>query len=324
MMNSNALYRSHLMQQFATVARSQSRPPIALSRASLARRDSFVRAPPEQVLPVSATQRFEQRNFSRSSSSILHEDGDDRESLKIAKKAAREQEDFPEDSQEFDESNGTIENSTTRASSFQSLMSTRRTVSSIFQLNQDLRPAMDRAILSAQNAPNHMHTTERCIFKRLLSPAAIDAISEIAYHVTFQRRLIKDPEGAVDFAERRKKKWSQIPAYLVALVENQPDQEPENGEATPYDELPFVPPVTEFQLEDHAASYAAVHNILSSLHAEKIGTKLATGPILKTSAFRELIGAKATDRVVAMVMVGYSGRTSQAPMRQSTTLVQDL
>jgi hypothetical protein len=66
---------------------------------------------------------------------------------------------------------------------------------------------------------------------------------------------------------------------------------------------------------------------LLSLHAEDIGTKWATGPVTKTRAFRELVGAKATDRVVSMTMVGYQGqRRPREPIRRRATddLVQDL
>lgn len=48
----------------------------------------------------------------------------------------------------------------------------------------------------------------------------------------------------------------------------------------------------------------AVQNLLLSLHAEGIGSKWATGPVVATPAFRELVRAHPTDRVAALVMVG--------------------
>ena len=54
----------------------------------------------------------------------------------------------------------------------------------------------------------------------------------------------------------------------------------------------------------YAAASAAVQNILLSLHAEGIGSKWATGPVIRTPAFRELVQALPTDRIVALIMVG--------------------
>jgi len=341
MMNSNVLFRSHLMQQFATVARSQSRPPIALSvgrkrDAALGGKQDLTALPAAPLLQFQPSQRFDRRNFSSSietSTSIMHEDEEkDTMELVLQQVDSSELEDSHRD---FDASAGPPDgNLSSTASSFQSLISSRRTISCYLQLNQDLKPALDRAIVCAQSAPNHKRT-EPFTFKRLLSQSVIRELSEIAYHVTFERRFLKDPEGAKHFAERKKIKWAaQVPAYLVALVGNQPDQESpasddEDFDDGPYQELPFIPPVTERQLEDYASSCAAVQNILLSLHAEHIGTKWVTGPVIKTRAFRELVGAKTTDRVVAMIMVGYpgGGRTPpRGPMRRRATedIVQDL
>ncbi len=49
---------------------------------------------------------------------------------------------------------------------------------------------------------------------------------------------------------------------------------------------------------------AAVQNVLLSLHAEGIGSKWATGPVVRTPAFRQLVQAAPTDRVAALIMVG--------------------
>lgn len=77
-------------------------------------------------------------------------------------------------------------------------------------------------------------------------------------------------------------------------------------------------------LHQYAASYAALHHVLSWLDTERIGTKLTTGPILRTMAFRQLIGAKATDRIVAMIMVGCTERTTQSHAFPRPALLQDL
>jgi hypothetical protein len=194
-----------------------------------------------QILPP---QRFEHRHFSAASTSIIHEDEeDDTEKLELG--------DIEEQvGIELEDSRTREEQLSSTASSFQSLISSRRTISRFMPLKRDLKPALSRAIGCAQSAPNHKRT-EPFTFKRLLSESIIEELSEIAYQVTFQRRLAKDPEGAQHFAERKKVKWAtQVPAYIVTLVENQPDQEPEANDCGPYGELPFVPPRTERQLED--------------------------------------------------------------------------
>jgi hypothetical protein len=46
---------------------------------------------------------------------------------------------------------------------------------------------------------------------------------------------------------------------------------------------------------------------LLSLSAEGIGTKWATGPVVKTPAFRSLFQLQNTHRVVGLIMVGGAG-----------------
>ena len=41
-----------------------------------------------------------------------------------------------------------------------------------------------------------------------------------------------------------------------------------------------------------------------SLHSENIATKWATGPVIKTAAFRNLVKAEPNDRVAALIMIG--------------------
>ena len=52
--------------------------------------------------------------------------------------------------------------------------------------------------------------------------------------------------------------------------------------------------------------------MLLSLHAEGIESKWATGPIVQTLAFRELVQAKPTDRVAALIMIDGT-KTSYLP-----------
>jgi hypothetical protein len=41
-----------------------------------------------------------------------------------------------------------------------------------------------------------------------------------------------------------------------------------------------------------------------SLHAEGVATKWATGPVIHTIAFRQLVQAEPKDRVAGLVMIG--------------------
>jgi hypothetical protein len=57
-------------------------------------------------------------------------------------------------------------------------------------------------------------------------------------------------------------------------------------------------------LGKYASASAAIQNVLLSLHAESIATKWATGPILYTPAFRQLMDSQPTDRIVGLIMIG--------------------
>ena len=246
MMKSNIAFRSHLMQQFAAVARSQSRPPIALTRASFARNEPFLRAQSESTLPTN--QAFDQRTLAPLPAKSAHEANADFNHLEGSGALSVEPGMTVVESQEFEDPHDSINNT---GASFQTSISTHRNVQTLGILDEDLRSLLDRIILDAQFGPRYGRlSTKNCSFKRLVSKSAINAVSEIGYHVTMHRRLVFDPKGAHVFAERKKKRWSQIPAYLVVLVRNQPEQVAENAEVYQYLELPYVPPATALQLAD--------------------------------------------------------------------------
>ena len=136
-------------------------------------------------------------------------------------------------------------------------------------------------------------------------------------------------------AQKKFDKWNAIPAFLVTLVNSSaslststttpkskseattlwssldhdhsdvPDEEnDDNNHDHWYTPLPFVPPQSEQEMEDYASACAAVQNVLLSLHSEHLATKWATGPVIRTPAFRNLVQAGPDDRVVALIMVG--------------------
>ena len=165
MMHSNMACRSHLMQQF--VARNQSRPPIALSRASLARREQFLSAPSDPTLP--ANQSFEQRNLAPLSAIISSKANGNFNHLESRRFRSLEPGATPVESQESNDPEDSID---ATGASLQSTCSTCRDVPSLRMLNND-RSLLDRIIVGAQSASSH--STENCSYKRL-----IDTVSEIA------------------------------------------------------------------------------------------------------------------------------------------------
>jgi nitroreductase len=354
-MSAPNIFRSHLMQQFAAAARTQSRPPIALATSSKRRSSS-------SFLNVVAVAAKEHQDHLLLDGSALHNNGRggpmQASSIASADHGLRrlstaavgvevaatgahavqgvrgdEVEELAEcDHRGEKERNDEAERTYTDAavspatvSSFQSTLLSRRTVASLSYLQPDvLKLSLDRAILCAQSAPNHKHT-EPTFFKRMLSPSpAIDALAEIVYNVTYKRKSVTDPENAESFAARKRDKWNRIPAYLVVAIKNQPPSC--RGDEELYTELPFVGPQTERHLEDYAAACAATQNVLLSLHSEGMGAKWATGPVISTPAFRALIGITPTDRVVGLVMVGGIAVQPKPPRRRQEwdALVEDL
>jgi len=255
---SKALFRSHLMQQFAAAARHQSRPPLALAAASSSsgkRRSSST---------TSASSHFTSSSAPRGTSSILpasHASAST--ATHITATPARSKSTVVERSEEdagvhhdlLAVDKDTVEDTVNPlASSFQSLMTTRRTQSK-FHLVEDtqqqshLKLALDRAIVCAQAAPNH-HKTEPFFFKRLMAPSAsTQELSHIASQVVLQKKQRKDPEHAQAHADRKFQKWCQIPAFLVTLVQD--NQEPQSLSTDAlYEPMEYMPPTTERQLED--------------------------------------------------------------------------
>ena len=184
--------------------------------------------------------------------------------------------------------------------------------------------ALDRAAMCGYSAPNHKRT-EPFTFKRILAPSdKASQLAEIAYRVNLRQQQesqktqsqsqsqsppTEEDDSKGSSARRKRDKWNQIPAFLVTSVKSHrplidPVAYAKALEGSPFDPLPFAPIQTEREMEDYASACAAVQNVLLSLHAEGIASKWATGPVVQTPAFRELVHAQPEDRVVALVMVG--------------------
>lgn len=335
---SGILFRSHLMQQFASAARVQARPPLALassvstSGGGTSTRNlsgAFVYSSHARLSHTTTTHTNPTAPPSISSGGkrLLSVPSECEESLTLV-----EQEEVSQN-----ETDETPTNPNLSAADLQSLIQSRRTALQFSATPQWTRPqlvaALERAVACAQAAPNHKQT-EPFRFQRILGETtASTALAEIAYQRTLRKKLQTDPMHAQEYANRKRTRWESIPAFLVTLVQHQPSQvvpdhsTHEGEEEYLYSELDFVPPVTERQLEDYAAACAAVQNVLLSLHAEGLGSKWATGPVIRTPAFRRLCRLSDTERVVGLVMIGEPKESQQKPRRFRTAkedLLEDL
>lgn len=222
------------------------------------------------------------------------------------------------------------------ANKFQHFISSRRTVSNFMLPQQDKSPgeqflqeAISRGVQCAATAPNHK-ITEPTTFHRILTPSvASTRLSDIAYKVTFQRLIenkLSGEEACRSEAMRKREKWSNIPAFVAVTVSGMEDQTLSDTSPygqDPYKELPYVLPATIRQLEDYASACASIQNLLLSLHSEGLGAKWATGPVINTNAFRELIQCGKNDMVAGLIMIGWPKQ--QLPrMRRRRGLEGDL
>lgn len=326
------------MQQFASAARSQSRPPLAmmpwmaedagkkkkvkgtsaLSTTSSAAAQRSLRgssawsattttlSSPQPPSPSSnACRRRPSQPPANLASLSLSSVAEDASHLEHALEDTEEEE--PDTTALVQQSKSFIV-----ARNFQAMIQTRRSTTHFDTTLTATdgaafwKDALDRAVACGRRAPNHKRT-EAFSFKRILSPSvATERLAEIAYRVTLDKS-----QSEVN-AERKRTKWSQIPAYLVAMVrapnplypEYDDDEALLDEQGLLYRPLDFVAPQTEREMEDYASTCAAVQNVLLSLHAEHIASKWATGPVIQTPAFRRLVGATSRDRIVALVMVG--------------------
>lgn len=212
---------------------------------------------------------------------------------------------------------GSLNKNGTEHEMMQNLIRSRRTISR-FQCSSDcyeshefLKTAIERAVKCGMNAPNHKRT-EPFTFKRMIAPSnSTEKLAEIAFNVA------RSTKGE-NIANSKREKWRKIPAFLVATVGHQPKQHQrlDASAAEKYTPFDTIMPETERQLEDYASSCAAVQNTILSLHSEGLGSKWATGPIIRTPAFRELVGVVEDEIVVALIMIGFPKKIPKEPKRR--------
>ena len=316
-------FRSTLMQQFANAAKNQSRPPLALvgwlSDEDKVKKTSSYHSTSQisEIQSVSSlsTTTTTTTTPRRPSARSLHAPGFPAPQLLPPPRLISS---LQSSSSNIEEDNLLqLEETQSHSPSsieLQKLIQTRRTCSYFLKQKQSVQKDLDddpnyywrdvllRAAECGYTAPNHKRT-EPFTFKSIVVPSKIDELANVAYQVELRKQRNKEPSFALEKAEKKKQKWKSIPAYLVALVEAQQAQVPETI-SDDYEEIPFVAPASERELEDYASACAAVQNVLLSVHAEDLGTKWATGPVVKTKAFRQLIEADEKERVVGLLMIG--------------------
>lgn len=318
-------FRSHLMQQFYSAAKNQSRPPLVLAstfRSKTGNDEGSTRRVHHHRASTTSSPMLSSLNALEVSHSLSSSSRSFREASSEAKSASNN--DATQQHHVYEPS--------ILAQSLQQMISSRRTVSNFLhhpptslpveggiQCQQILSNAIRRAVECASTAPNHK-MSEPTTFHRILSPsAASERLLDISYEVTYQRLLLNKLSGVEacrNEAMRKREKWSKIPAFIVATVGGMEDQYNEEEEQSPYAELPLNAPHTIQQLEDYASSCASIQNLLLSLHSEGIASKWATGTIIRTHALRNLIGCKKDDMVVGLIMVGWTKQVPRMPRRR--------
>jgi len=166
---------------------------------------------------------------------------------------------------------------------------------------------VDRAVRAAQRATsnNHNKRTEQqpFSFRRLFSSSRSgQRLIDICFQVVLGQT--NDESKAIN----ERNKWSKVPAFLITLVhDNQSENaitiDKKNDNDDPYEALNYSPPAMERQLEEYATACAAVQSAIHSLDGDGFASTWATGSIIKTPAFRELVKASPTDRIAALIMV---------------------
>ena len=317
-MSVNNAFRSHLMQQFASAARGQARPPLVLLSSSTTSSSSRGRSGnnhPSQTQQQSFVSSWQQTTTTTNSFSSSPKSSSPPTSGNVGTKSSVKRSNYNHQKKDSSSPKSMITSNQIRylsipnldhnhnnatkhndddddddidtrgedtnqklAQQFQSMVMSRRTVSrfqegTVDNNNNDddddddnrewIQSAIERAVSCAITAPNHFRT-EPVTCRRFTNQSNTGKeLLDICFQVALQR------QGSVQSAQQKRHKWSQIPAFVLVTVENQPPQvvlveshpskqitndedKKEDSSHTfgPYDTLPFAPPQTELQLED--------------------------------------------------------------------------
>ncbi len=142
------------------------------------------------------------------------------------------------------------------------------------------REVIEELLELAVLAPNH-RMTEPWRFV-VLGPSARRGFGELKGRERAAR--VDQPQAASRILERTIAQMEAVPS-MIAFLQQLADE----------------PEVRE---EDFATVYMGMENLLLAAVARGLGTHVKTGAIFETPEVRELIGARAEERVVALVHLG--------------------
>lgn len=172
------------------------------------------------------------------------------------------------------------------------LLISRRTINA-FKPGKPPEELICQAIDVARWAPNH-HLTEPWRFY-LLGDETKLAIVEL------NTSIVEASKGS-EIAEKKRKKWSEIPGWLVVTVRNAND--PLQAQ------------------EDYAACCCAIHNFSLSLWGAGIGVKWTTGEVTRDPALYDLIWVDPKqETVVGMLWYGYPQEIPEATRKPVSEII---
>lgn len=243
MSHANA-FRSHLMQQFVAQSSRQARPPLALSSV---------------VGPLRGGAGSRSGSKASSSAAVIVDSSSQPHHPKHAVENTNEKHQCSQMKETINSiTTGSTDQISEDAQLFQKMLMSRRTTSnyapkSTWESSPQklllVREALNRAISCAIQAPNHKRT-EPWTFKTLVYPSSA------------RQALLNIIHNDDDKPSLKRQRWENIPAFVVALVHGQPNQEEilttmtstSDFTVTPMQqELTVVPPSTLQQMEDVSA-----------------------------------------------------------------------
>ncbi len=152
------------------------------------------------------------------------------------------------------------------------------------------------AIESACWAPNH-HLTEPWHFV-MLGKETIDAVCEL------NREIVTASKGP-DVAEKKFRRWHNIPGWLVVSCDRSEDQ------------LRFM--------EDYAACACAIQNMMLTLWDKGLGMKWSTGAVTRDERFYELTWVDPKQQhIMGILWYGFAAEVPQTVRKPVAQVITEL
>ena len=152
------------------------------------------------------------------------------------------------------------------------------------------RGVIEQLLSAAVQAPNH-HKVRPWRFV-VLQSAARERLGE----VMAQSLLARKGDATADDLRRERSKPLRAPAVIAVAVDK-----------------PALPKVSE--IENLAATAAAIQNLLLAAHALGLGAMWRTGPAATDSAVKAFLGLADDQQLIGFVYVGYPEVASTPPAR---------